>query len=350
MTQELSCQHPCRLPQPAAIDHLREGAKVCPHPLHGFTLIELLVVIGILGLLITLILPAVQTTRESARRVQCCNNERQIALALCTYHDTQRHYPPQYGWSKEVGLGGFGTLFFHLLPHLEHGSLYDTALRITDGFESTSPGTFRVYAGSYDSRGAIGDQLVKTYQCPSEMTFSLVQPWWGWQAGSYATNFQLFGNSASINVFQWRNAVAPESTARANVLQWEGRRNLKQVPDGLSKTVFLGEKFGNCNARGPLRSPGFVLTGGNMWGRWDYLDPWQPTFAADSRFLGPASMFQDNPQPAIYPGPCNPAVAQAPHPSGVMVTALLDGSVRPVTSAMSATIWWASLTPAGSEP
>lgn len=320
-------------------------------PRHAaFTLLELLVVIGIIGLLLALLVPAVQSARESARRTRCGHHERQIALALNTYHDAQRRYPPQFGWSRQVGAGGFGTLFFHLLPFLEYRDVYDASLRHAHGVESTGPGTFRVYAGTYDSRAVIGDQFIATYQCPSEASFDLVLPWWGWRAGSYASNFQVFGNSASVNVFQWRNAVAPESSARASVLEWEGRRSARQVTDGLSKTVFIAEKFGNCNARGPLLSPGFVLTGGNMWGRWDYLDPWQPAFAADGRFLGAAAMFQDNPQPAVHPGPCNPALAQTPHPSGVMVTAFLDGSVRPVSAAMSADVWWASITPAGAEP
>jgi prepilin-type N-terminal cleavage/methylation domain-containing protein len=312
----------------------------------GFTLIEILVVIGIIGLLVGLLLPAIQSARESARRTRCSNNIRQITLSLNTYHDTQRRYPPQYGWSKDVGAGGFGTLFFHLLPFIEQGAIYDKALRTTNGFGS--PGGYRIYAGTYDSRVVIGDQFITTYQCPSESSFGLVLPWWGWRAGSYASNFQIFGNSSSVDLFLWRNAYAPDSTARANVLLWEGRKSAKHVTDGLSKTMCFGEKFGNCNARGPLGSGGSVLTGGNMWGRWDYLDPWQPTFAADQDFIGSASMFQDNPQPAVYPGPCNPAVAQTPHPS-VMVTAFMDGSVRPSASSISATVWWGSITPAGGE-
>lgn len=313
----------------------------------GFTLVEVLVVIGIIGLLVAMLLPAVQSVRESARRTRCSNNVRQSTLALSTYHEVHRRYPPQYGWSKDVGAGGFGTLFFHLLPFIEQSGVYDQALRTTDGFGS--PGGYRIYAGTYDSRVVIGDQFITTYQCPSESSFGLVLPWWGWRASSYASNFQIFGNSASVNLFLWRNAYAPDSIARDNVLRWEGRKSARNVTDGLSKTMCFAEKFGNCNARGPLGSAGSVLTGGNMWGRWDYLDPWQPTFAADESFLGSASMFQDNPQPAVYPGPCNPAVAQTPHPS-VMVTAFLDGSVRPSTSSIAANVWWNSITPAGGEP
>lgn len=96
----------------------------------GFSLIELLVVIGILGVLIALLLPAIQAARESGRRATCANQLRQIALAAHNFHDAKRHFP--YGWAGPDHLdpvppwdGRLTSLFVPLLPFLEEPGLGD---------------------------------------------------------------------------------------------------------------------------------------------------------------------------------------------------------------------------------
>jgi prepilin-type N-terminal cleavage/methylation domain-containing protein len=90
----------------------------------GFTLIELLVVIAIIGALVALLLPAVSSARESARRAQCVNNLKQIGIALTNYHDTVGSFPP-----GQIGAADWMVWSAHamLLPYLEQRPLYDAA-------------------------------------------------------------------------------------------------------------------------------------------------------------------------------------------------------------------------------
>jgi prepilin-type N-terminal cleavage/methylation domain-containing protein len=85
----------------------------------GFTLIELLVVIAIIGVLIALLLPAVQAAREAARRTQCTNNFKQMGIAMHNYHDTTGSLPPAH--RAKVA----GTWQMFILPHLEGNPLYN---------------------------------------------------------------------------------------------------------------------------------------------------------------------------------------------------------------------------------
>src|SRR4051812_20626313 len=94
----------------------------------AFTLVEMLVVIAVIGLLVALLLPAVQSARESARRAQCSNNLRQIGIAMLNFHDSKQHFPAAYVShaggemgppSEETGDAGPGwTCLFEILPYL----------------------------------------------------------------------------------------------------------------------------------------------------------------------------------------------------------------------------------------
>ncbi len=89
----------------------------------GFTLVELLVVIAIIGILVALLLPAVQAAREAARRMKCGNNVKQIGLAAHNYHDTFRGFPPGY---IKIGSNPRHGWAVFLLPFIEQANLYDT--------------------------------------------------------------------------------------------------------------------------------------------------------------------------------------------------------------------------------
>ena len=94
----------------------------------GFTLVELLVVIAIIGILIALLLPAVQAAREAARRSQCTNNMKQLGLALHNYHDTYRCLPPLIGGPVLDPATGIGNPYLNslvrLLPYIEQTTVY----------------------------------------------------------------------------------------------------------------------------------------------------------------------------------------------------------------------------------
>jgi len=100
-------------------------------PRSGFTLVELLVVIAIIGILISLLLPAVQAARESARRTQCCNNLKQMSMAFLDHESAYGHLPTG-GWGRRwvgdadrgVGRGQPGGVFYNILPFIEQGALH----------------------------------------------------------------------------------------------------------------------------------------------------------------------------------------------------------------------------------
>ncbi len=115
----------------------------------GFTLVEILVVIVLIAILVGLLLPAVQSSREAARRMQCSNNLHQMGIALHNYHDTQRTFP------SGIVEPNFVLWTGSLLPYLEQGNLFQT-LDFSQGWEI--PGTGNARACS---------TLLSTYRCPS---------------------------------------------------------------------------------------------------------------------------------------------------------------------------------------
>ena len=129
----------------------------------GFTLVELLVVIAIIGILIALLLPAVQAAREAARRTQCSNNLKQLGLAAQNHHDAYKHLPPGIGYYPIPNNGVFGTYHFHLLHFFEEGNLFDSSLGTAPFLPPVGPTKVR-----YPGNNNVYSQPVPTFLCPSD--------------------------------------------------------------------------------------------------------------------------------------------------------------------------------------
>lgn len=183
----------------------------------GFTLVELLVVIAIIGILVSLLLPAVQAARESARRLNCSNNLRQIGIATQSYHDTYGFLPPASTKADLSGSSGFAAI----LPFLEHSntySLYDFSRGNSDPVNL-----------------AAVSQRIPTYLCPS-VVFARPVPIANCDANNRAPGSYAF-STGSLDPWGANNGAI----ATAAVPQ----TNLASILDGTSNTLLAGESHWN---------------------------------------------------------------------------------------------------------
>ncbi|HMC11106.1 MAG TPA: DUF1559 domain-containing protein, partial [Pirellulaceae bacterium] len=206
----------------------------------GFTLVELLVVIAIIGVLVALLLPAVQAAREAARRSQCMNNLRQIGLALHTYHDTFRVFPPSYltvpggGGAmgppdSENGDAGPGwTALMLLLPQIEQANLYNS---------------FDINTTAWSAKNAtVAQTPVKTYICPSANHHPITYPVVNDSGKTLATfaRGHYVANAGRLDI--WDEPTADLSRIADGPFYRNSRTRMADITDGLSNTVFFGEQ------------------------------------------------------------------------------------------------------------
>jgi len=200
----------------------------------GFTLIELLVVIAIIAILVSLLLPAVQQARESARRSQCLNNIKQIVLALHNHHDTFNEFPAggdgmsgKYA-NPDGGNGGRVGTMVYLLPYLEQSALYNAI----NGVEPLALGA----PWNVDEVYSVDLGNVK---CPSN-------------SGRRQTDSTFNGRTAPLNsyVFSlgdglWVQGMMPGPDAHRQSISrgmfYRVRKKMRDVSDGLSNTVAVSE-------------------------------------------------------------------------------------------------------------
>ena len=219
----------------------------------GFTLVELLVVIAIIGILVALLLPAIQAARESARRAQCLNNLKNVGLAVHNYHDARRQLPPSRIWDQQK------TVFHLILPYLEQGAIED--------LWDMSKGTF--YNQTYEAR----THVVPIYLCPSRDRDSdviLAQPDGGASGGTPGPadeDGKYFGSvcdyapcGGTVRKLTRRGAIGYYKTGQWTVngampmayrpederytplvKSWKSLTSFKRITDGTSNTFMLGE-------------------------------------------------------------------------------------------------------------
>ena len=332
----------------------------------GFTLIELLVVIAIIGVLIALLLPAVQQAREAARRSSCTNNMKQLGLAMANYESSFKAYPTGLDMYTQIGAAGtatFSNAFYQMLPYVEQDALYQG------------------YNQNWTSRHNVVNstslkQLVNTFICPSDLAntpanlaTTIPNP-----QGSYAMNMGT--NPVVIwgygNDMRWAYFVSipgngffkPIGGSTAAITVGQEIVKNRAIIDGLSKTFMFAEQCRFVGAKNQFH---------NTWAQAFYYgnaeDAINMTLAfgfAVPRINGsPSKVAQAPPCISTPGGACDDWLTNYPanhasnsefgeygfrslHPGGINVV-LADGSVQFVSNSVDRKNFAAMSTPAKGE-
>ncbi len=224
----------------------------------GFTLVELLVVIAIIGVLIGLLLPAVQAARESARRISCSNNLKQLGLAAHGHHDSHQTLPPGGEWRYDMPwVSGIpspnpekGGVLVRLLPYIEENALYSGI-----DFDSNTNVRQQTVGGKQ-----VGQTVISGFKCPSDIHKGVV-PGTSTAFSNYGGNYGPTGSGGTGNPncscaltydtlrpktgFNQDNPAGP-FTRRGNKFTC----TFTDIPDGLSATILFGEIRVECSNHG----------------------------------------------------------------------------------------------------
>jgi prepilin-type N-terminal cleavage/methylation domain-containing protein/prepilin-type processing-associated H-X9-DG protein len=332
----------------------------------GFTLVELLVVIAIIGVLIALLLPAVQAARESSRRIQCINTIKQFGLALHNYHDVHKVLPFGKGASYP-GVPVYARWSTHsqILAYMEEGNLFNSI-----DFKSPpeTPGMAGVinFMPPHQNPGGVNAAasraVISNFFCPSDAS----------PAGDWPGQNNYVANQGGWLCDRGHEPgaasdVAPSET-QTGVLFWRSKVRLADILDGTSKTAMFSEKIrgqGNPNPRTDM----FVIAHQTS------LDAtYQTCMATNPASATPltskygwswtmgencCTLYNHVSAPNTYtcggtgfPGTMTNMAMQVPpssyHPGGVNVL-MCDGSARFVNDNVTVAAWRAVGTRAGSE-
>lgn len=295
---------------------------------HGFTLVELLVVIAIIGILIALLLPAVQAAREAARRSQCTNNLKQIALAVHNYHDTHKVFPIG-NWTAS-----YGTWLVALLPFIEQQAMADR---------------YQVYPAGYTSTAnmPITTAQIATYTCPSDSNTANASLYSGVTFHNYVANY---GNTTSSRAATLgtdsagnpnRFGGAPIVGMVVSVTLYNDKASvpaavkMADIWDGTSNTLLFSET---------VQGRGGDLRGFAWWGYGCHFETYLPPNSAEPDRVQFDTYCKPNepgnpPCVGATPSWTEQAIAaRGRHPGGVNA-ALCDGSVRFIANTIRLDTW-----------
>ncbi|MFI4874739.1 MAG: DUF1559 domain-containing protein [Blastopirellula sp. JB062] len=292
----------------------------------AFTLVELLVVIAIIGVLIALLLPAVQQAREAARRMQCSNHQKQLGLALHNYHDTFKRLP--YNSSSKYVYPNFGPSWFvRLLPFIEQNAAFQQMA--ATGFA----GDWKMQTTSLACADVVDGYRVEELLCPSSPLpametqatqsngeIELLVPSYVGISGSYYIGGTTDESPVTriTNVYGrtvFNGMITGILDDRSAVLRF------RDVTDGLTNTMFMSEQsdyfYDSSRESHQIRSGGHA---GRAWASGDDRS-WQ---ANVTTLRWPIAAYGSSGTIENYHS--NISLVSA-HPGGVMI-ALGDGSVR----------------------
>jgi prepilin-type N-terminal cleavage/methylation domain-containing protein/prepilin-type processing-associated H-X9-DG protein len=290
-------------------------------PRSAFTLIELLVVIAIIGVLIALLLPAVQMARESASRTQCGNNLKQIGVAFHNYHEANYSLPAGIisPTGPQAGPHTKWSWMAQLLPYVEQESLYDQA---TAWSRAGNP----IYNPPNNNPGVAAP--VNTWHCPSDPRNPIFEDTFDWPGQTVAIGLTSYlgvssGSSADVTIKAYTGCLYKDSNVR-----------FEQITDGLSNTIVVGERpadpalnFGWWFAGGGWDSA-YSGTGDVVLGaRETSYAGWVNTQTAYTLDEGPCTASSTGLQPGTVSGGCDQVHFWSLHTGGANFL-LADGSVR----------------------
>ena len=294
-------------------------------PLHGFTLVELLVVITIIGILIALLLPAVQAAREAARRMQCSNNMKQLGVAMHLHLEAKGVLPPGHTWPNDDWSARESVWIVYLMPYLELDNIYATInWKQPFGQSSNSP--------NYYQREAVRAQP-PVLLCPSNDVVERLYD------DTYARLNYAANNG--LGPMEEGERTSLPTTRETGVFSLNSAKTAADIRDGLSNTAFLAE----------LRTvPGFDYRGMHYPEGVLYHTNCTPnSLANDQVHNGACVSLPDMPCVDSFSSHTNRKLiltTRSQHPGGVNLL-LGDGSSRFVGDSISLDVWRALGTPNG---